>query len=374
VTHIRSIRPGESALAILDAADHSRPAPDPVALPHRVSSTFTNPIVQRGQDPHVVRHDGYYYLIMSEDDRRVTIRRSPRLTTLGAAPPVVVWEAAPHGDACAEVWAPELFLVDGRWYIYVAASNGVNATHRMYVLESAGRDPLGPYHERGKIAAATDKWAIDGSVIQRGDDHYFVWSGWPGDHNVRQNLYIAPMSDPWTLRGDRVLLSEPDAPWEIPTARPAMHEGCIPAVNEGPAALHRHGRVFLVFSANGSWSDDYCLGMLVNESGNLLNRNAWTKSAGPVFAKNPAAGVHGPGHNSFIQSPDGREDWIVYHANLAPGGGWRKRTVLAQSFSWRPDGTPHFGAPLPPGAALPIPSGEDRYGPSVSPQDLSLVA
>ena len=25
-------------------------------------------------------------------------------------------------------------------------------------------------------------------------------------------------------------------------------------------------------------------------------------------------GVFGPGHNSFVKSPDGREDWIVYHA------------------------------------------------------------
>lgn len=111
LTHPRNIRPHEATRIALAAADHGRPAPDPDAFPHGAASpTFTNPIVQQGQDPHVVRHDGQYYLIMSEDDRRVTIRRSPRLTTLGAAPPVVVWEAAPHGDTCAEVWAPELFL------------------------------------------------------------------------------------------------------------------------------------------------------------------------------------------------------------------------------------------------------------------------
>ncbi|OAH09854.1 extracellular exo-alpha-(1-_5)-L-arabinofuranosidase precursor [Streptomyces jeddahensis] len=46
-----------------------------------------------------------------------------------------------------------------------------------------------------------------------------------------------------------------------------------------------------------------------------LNPAAWTKKPSPVFRRDDAAGVYGPGHNGFFTSPDGTENWIVYHAN-----------------------------------------------------------
>ncbi len=65
----------------------------------------------------------------------------------------------------------------------------------------------------------------------------------------------------------------------------------------------------------------------------------------------------GVGHNCFVASPDGREDWLVYHAkvNLTPG--WQ-RTLRLQPFIWRADGTPDFGTPMAAGLALPAPSGQ----------------
>lgn len=327
---------------------------------HMGAATLTNPLIDRGQDPYLVYHQGCYYLLMSEDDRRLTLRRATRLADLRHTRPTVVWDAPRTGPMRAHIWAPEMALIDGHWYIYFAADDGRNETHRMYVLESVGHDPLGPYREKGKIAAATDTWAIDGTVLAEGEDRYFIWSGWPGYENVQQNLYIAVMDTPWSLSGERVLLSEPTYSWEIPTQLPGgMHDGVIPCVNEGPALLHRHGRVFLVYSANGSWTDDYCLGLLTREEGSdSLDPHAWRKSPEPVFVKNPAAGVYAPGHNSFFQSPNGREDWMIYHANLTPRGGWKKRTVMAQQFSWRADGRPDFGVPLAPGMPYLGPAGE----------------
>ncbi len=332
----------------------------PRPLPQSDTATLTNPLVQRGQDPYLVCHQGHYYLLMSEDDRRLTIRCAARLADLGRVPTTIVWEAPRTGPTRTHVWAPEMVLIDGHWYIYFAADNGRNVTHRMYVLESVGRDPLGPYREKGKIADRTDMWAIDGTVLEEGEDRYFIWSGWPSHQNVQQNLYIARMSTPWSLSDERVLLSEPTYAWEIPTRFPTgMHNSVIPRVNEGPVLLCRNRRVFLVYSANGSWTEDYCLGLLTRTAGsNPLDRYAWRKSVEPVFVKNPAAGVYAPGHNSFFQSPDSREDWIVYHANLTRRGHWKKRTVMAQRFTWQADGTPDFGAPLAPGTCQGGPAGE----------------
>ncbi|HET9236580.1 MAG TPA: family 43 glycosylhydrolase [Oligoflexus sp.] len=122
------------------------------------------------------------------------------LIDIGRAPSVKVWQAPSGTEHSRQLWAAELHYLDGLWYIYYAASDGNNATHRMYVLESIGQDPTGPYRFKGRIAAATDRWAIDGTVLEPGDGRrYFVWSGWDGDENIQQNLYIAPMQNPWTL-------------------------------------------------------------------------------------------------------------------------------------------------------------------------------
>ena len=68
----------------------------------------------------------------------------------------------------------------------------------------------------GKVYdSTTDRWAIDGTVLEADNGAlYFIWSGWPGSVDGLQNLYIAPMSNPWTISGPRVLLSTPQLSWE----------------------------------------------------------------------------------------------------------------------------------------------------------------
>ncbi|HEU5015656.1 MAG TPA: glycoside hydrolase family 43 protein [Roseiflexaceae bacterium] len=312
-----------------------------------MSNTFHNPIVATGADPSVVYYNGSYYLVQSDGDIWVT--RSRTLTGLGSGERVRVWQHPDSGPYTREVWAPEMVQIDGRFFVYFAADDGRNENHRMYVLESDTTDPQGPYTFHGKIAAPTDRWAIDGVAFQHGGALYFVWSGWEGTENVDQRLYIAPMSNPWTISGERVQISAPTEAWERRCGPPY--------INEGPEVLQRNRRVFMIYSASGSWCDEYCLGMLTADEGaNLLDPASWRKSDGPVFAKQDTA--CGPGHNGFTTSPDGSEDWIVYHANAVSGTGWAGRSIRAQPFTWAADGTPVFGAPVAITDAVPLPSGE----------------
>jgi GH43 family beta-xylosidase len=62
------------------------------------------------------------------------------------------------------------------------------------------------------------------------------------------------------------------------------------------------------------------------------------------------------GHCCFTQSPDGTEDWIVYHSKTRRWDGWHDRVVRAQPFGWRADGLPDFGRPIY--GPMPLPSGE----------------
>jgi hypothetical protein len=96
-----------------------------------------------------------------------------------------------------------------------------------------------------------------------------------------------------------------------------------------------------------------------------LQASSWTKKSTPVFQRNDAAGVYGPGHNGFFTSPDGTENWIVYHANNSTNGGCGNgRTTRAQKFTWNADGTPNFGTPVALGTSLPGPDGETAATPT----------
>jgi hypothetical protein len=217
----------------------------------------------------------------------------------------------------------------------------------MYAAESDGADVGGPYSFKGKINdPENDRWAIDGTVFEsQSGGLYFAWSGW-ADTKEPQNLYIAPMSNPWTVSGPRVLMARPEFGWEG-------------QILEGPQFLQKDGTISIVYSANASWTDDYCLGLLRHKGGDLLDPAAWEKQPSPIFRQfaDNRSGVYGPGHASFTQSRDGTEDWIVYHAAKAIGRGW-DRNIRMQPFVWREDGTPFLGHPIPATTVLPVPSGE----------------
>jgi GH43 family beta-xylosidase len=160
------------------------------------------------------------------------------------------------------------------------------------------------------------------------------------------------MLNPWTIDGNRVLISSPAYDWE---------KIGDPDVNEGPAVLKNPaGKIFLTYSASGCWNDDYALGLLtLKDGGNPLLPADWTKSTTPIFTKNPPGNVYGPGHNSFFKSLNGVEDWILYHANSAAAQGCGdSRKPRMQKFTWNADGSPNFGIPAATGAALSKPSGE----------------
>jgi GH43 family beta-xylosidase len=198
---------------------------------------------------------------------------------------------------------------------------------------------------RGKVADQEDRWAIDASVFENRGARYLIWSGWPESGSV-QGIYIARLRNPLTIRGHAEMISTPTFSWEA-------------TVNEGPEILKRDGKIFLIYSANGCWTDNYALGMLTTSaSANVLNARSWVKSPTPVFTGSAEAHAYGPGHNGFFVSPDGLQSWIIYHANPDPGEGCKNfRSPRAQPFTWNANGTPNFGSPVPIDTPLPKPSG-----------------
>jgi len=297
--------------------------------------------------------DGGWYYLATTSGGDVRLRQARRLGELAGAADRVVWKDATP-TRFRDIWAPEFYRLDGgegsgpRWYLYYTASDGVEPHHRMYVAEGAADDPFGPYAFKAKLRTdpADACYAIDGTVDRaEGGGLTFFWCGRPSP--TGQGLYVSKMANPWTLVGDRAALA-------------ADGFGCG-VVREGPVTLRRGGKVFLIYSACGADTPDYKLGMLAADArSDLADPASWRQHPAPVFTRDDAAGVFGPGHNSFFRSPDGREDWITYHAKSGAAVSYRDRSTRAQPFTWGPDGAPNFGRPRALVEAIPVPSGEPR--------------
>ena len=326
-----------------------------VPPPPPAANTFSNPILSSGPDPWIIKQGTAYYY-MHTLGNRIAIWKTNKVTALNSATAVDVWIAPATGPNSKNVWAPEMHFINNKWYTYYTAGSSADlATQRTFVLENSSADPqAGTWVDKGKIYdAAADFFAIDGTVFNHNGNNYFLWSGQSSASDNTQRIYIARMSDPWTLATPRSLISSPQFSWES--------IGAPPAVNEGPEILkNAAGKVFLIFSASGCWTDDYGLGILsLRDGGDPLVAADWTKTPTPVFSKNVAASVYGPGHNSFFKSMDGTEDWILYHANPTTGlGCGNNRSPRIQKFSWNADGTPNFGTPVSTSTFITKPSGE----------------
>jgi GH43 family beta-xylosidase len=326
---------------------------NPPTSPVNEATTYTNPLLPVGPDPWVTQKDGVYYY-MHTTGTNLRLWKTAKMSELSTAVSKVIWTPPALGAASRDIWAPEIHFLDGKWYVYYTAGPGnCCGGQRTWVLENTAADPTtGTWTERGRIYNPTaDYWAIDGTVLEQNNKRYFIWSGQPGDGSDEQRLYISEMSNPWTLTGPRVELSRPQFAWE--------KEGS-PDVNEGPQVLKHAGRTFIVYSASHCSTDDYGLGLLgASDTADPMNPASWTKSSTPVLVKSSANSAYGPGHNSFFKSRDGTEDWILYHANPAPGlGCGDTRSPRMQKFTWNPDGTPYFGTPVPVNTPLPEPAGE----------------
>lgn len=326
-----------------------------LARPAAADTLFVNPVAE-GADPWVSFHDGSYLWCFSEGNRGISVWKSGRLTSTGTRH--VVWQAPESGPYSKEVWAPEMHRLDGRWYIYFAASDGRNENHLAYALESAGEDPLGPYQLHGPFATgegadgqSPNLWAIDMTVLEHGGKRYAIWSGWDRPGTDRQFLYIAPMANPLKLAAPRTLLCDHATHlWER-TEETAESRG----LNEGPQVLKRGPRTFVTYSCGASWKGTYKLGLLEITGADPLDPAAWKKHPEPVFQS--AGKTLGVGHSTFVPSPDGSETWHVFHAKVDARDGWR-RAVFLQPVNFKPDGFPDFGTPVQAGQAIPRPKGE----------------
>ncbi|KAH8920095.1 glycoside hydrolase family 43 protein, partial [Atractiella rhizophila] len=227
-----------------------------------------------------------YYLMPTMPDGSVSVFVSETLDRFDSPPIRLFMPPNPP------VWAPELHIIDGEFYVYCTLPDGPDdADHRMHVLKGTdANDPTKPFEDLGVVGTPDENYAIDGTVLINYLNHegvlanYFIWSGKESrDTGTVQYLYIAQLSTPSTLIGERTMIHSPY--WPDGSRKDWQWSPNDYGVNEGPEILVNGDKTFLIYSACGSWDPCYSLGLMsLNSTGlNPLDPNAWyAKDDGPV--------------------------------------------------------------------------------------------
>lgn len=271
-------------------------------------------------DPFVTKgSDGWYYFTASypmygredaEGYDRIILRRAKTIDELADAEEKIIWDEKESETSFRFIWAPEIHEINGKWYVFFAASGSENNVWDIncHAIMCSGNDPYNDlWIDKGKFEACESDvfsfsgFSLDMTYFECGQKNYVAWAQKGGNSNVYLSTVDPEM--PWKTTCPAMLLTKPEYDWE---------KIRIP-VNEGPATMIHNNRIYLAFSASAT-GPEYCIGLMYADvNADLMNIENWTKLDKPLLTSDDLDGEYGPGHNSFVKDEKG--DWcFVYHS------------------------------------------------------------
>lgn len=318
-------------------------------------SGYKNPLSSEldTPDPCIVynENDGYYYGIHT-GHTKLTMHRARCLRDMfSASESSVIYEPRDEDGTYGFFWAPEIHIINGVWYIYTSTHEKDTKGHKhVIVLKAKSEQPLDGFELFGHINP--ELLAIDPTIYQdkKHGKLYLCSSAVIGR---KQKLIIQQLSDPATPVGEWQVIAEPVYDWEMLYP----YDDTWGQINEGAYFIESKDRLFIVYSGNGCWSDDYVMGILEFVGDDILSPDSWKKYEKPFMTK--GNGNFGPGHATFFKSPDGSELWICHHClhESNPEFVQMHRHCHVQKVFFDESGFPHADMPLPGNKYFEEPSG-----------------
>ena len=320
-------------------------------------NSFLNPVSPfDAPDPCIV-YDSvteYYYALHTSNN--LTIYRSKHLADIMSnGESRVIYEPNGERDGIwGDIWAPELHRgKDGCWYIFTSGRiTREPGEKRIFVMKALSDDPFGEWEFKGKPFGST--FSIDPTFyVDSNEKQYICYS--KVDVRYGQVLEICEMVTPYSYVIKKAMIAKAELEWELVEPYVGTH-----TILEGAYFLERNGRLFLIYSANGCWSNYYALGVLEFMGGDMCNANCWKKHPEPLMTF--GNGVYGPGHATFFESPDGKEIWCAYHGmkqsndTVTPAA----RFLNVQKVDFDESGYPIMGKPVGYETPMIPPSGEKK--------------
>ena len=252
----------------------------------------------------------------------------------------------PGSWAVANFWAPEVYEIDGKFYMLFSADWNYNPNDELENFRigvAVSDDPLGPFVDLSEGPVFDPGYPIiDANVLFENDRAYLYYSrccyknpvesevsAWAKEQNLFDEIEeswvygieLSPDFD--TVIGDPVLLLHPpksslegEFDWE---SRSVTAGEVNRRWTEGSFIFKEAGTYYMMYSANFFGGKHYAVGYATSDSplGPFIKAEN-----NPVLEKNIDQGgvVSGTGHNSVTWSKDGKEMYCVYHGRTTKTG------------------------------------------------------
>lgn len=250
-------------------------------------------------------------------------------------------------------WAPEVYAVKGKYYMFYSAQwryNPTNELENFKIGVAVSDKPTGPFKDMSKNPLFDFGYpVIDANVFFDNDGRVYLYysrccykhavdseiaaeakrKGWFDEIEESWVYGIELKSDFSGVIGEPVLLLRPptklsdtQAEWE---SRSVTSREVNRRWTEGSYTFKKDGIYFMMYSANHFGGENYAVGYAT--ASNPLG--PYKKAANnPVLEKNTMIGgnVTGTGHNSIAFSPDGKQMFCVYHGRTTETG--KERVVF----------------------------------------------
>jgi GH43 family beta-xylosidase len=303
---------------------------------------YKNPVFDEYMaDPFVLHHEGQYYAYgtgsLSPEGWPFPVLHSTDL---------VIWKQhgwsliPPGGD---EFWAPEVAHHAGVFYMYYSAHGIGGHDHQLRVATHTS--PLGPFQDTGRVLVPDEPFTIDAHPFQDRDGQWYLFYSQDfltinDEYRVGTGIVVDRMLDMFTPAGQPHVVIRPHADWQLFKARRSMYGAVYDWHTIEGAALRLHNDRYYCFYSGGAWEhDNYGISYVVAD--HVLGPYSLPSGNQPILLRSAPGHLIGPGHNSFTESSDGSQEYIVYHA-WDPG--MTARRMCMDQLNWD-NGTPVIHGP-----------------------------
>ena len=256
------------------------PEPEPVALK-----------VPLG-DPFIMLWQGKYYAYGTYSDNGIIVFVSDDLQTWSVPDNLPGGLALKKEDVWADrwFWAPEVYHVNGKFYMYYSADE--------HICVATSNSPLGPFTQEVQKPMIEGEKCIDNSLFIDDDGKPYLFFD---RFNDGLNIWVAELEENLidikheTMRKCIKVSQEWEKVW--------------PRVNEGSFVVKHNGGYYMTYSANSYESPFYGVGFATASS----VEGPWTKYENNPILQKPENLV-GVGHSAMFTDKDGKLR-IVFHAH-----------------------------------------------------------
>jgi beta-xylosidase len=307
-------------------------------------ATYTNPVYANSMpDPSVIRYGEYYYAAGTTSDARLP---DGRIFTLLRSRDLVNWEKLggalipPFKDPKRLYWAPELTANNGKYYLYYA-EGGVEP-EKFAIRVAASARPEGPYADLGVqlMDCESNRFTIDPFPFRDDDGQWYFFyarnfTNYTAEVHPGTAIVVDRLVDMTKLAGDCHVVVRAKHDWTLYEANRRMdvyNQTFNWHTIEGPCVVKHDGRYYCFYSGANWQTPRYGVDYVVADH----PMGPYSEGGDHARVLHGIPGhVRGPGHHSIVFGPDGKTQYVLYHAW---DKGMKERQLCLDKLQWTANG------------------------------------